>query len=159
MSTSYETDVVAWAKEQAELIRNKRFDQLDLVHIAEEIDDVGKSEQRELANRMAKLLMHLLKWEFQADHRTNSWTSTIKEQRRAIIRRLVKTTSLKPSLTDADWLEDVWLDARNYASKETGIEFDDFPEACHWKMDEVLQEDWLPGSPKAERQTQEQRPQ
>jgi hypothetical protein len=50
-------------------------------------------------------------------------------------------------LTDADWLEDVWLDARNYASKETGIEFDNFPGICHWKIEDVLQEDWLPGVP------------
>ena len=61
MSTSYEVDVVAWANEQAEFLRAGRFDQLDREHLAEEIEDVGKSEQRELANRMAALLAHLLK--------------------------------------------------------------------------------------------------
>ncbi len=60
MSTSYETDVVAWANEQARFIRAGQFDRLDLEHIAEEIEDVGKSEQRELASRMAVLLAHLL---------------------------------------------------------------------------------------------------
>jgi len=60
----YEQDVVAWANEQARLLRAKRFDLLDLEHLAEEIEDVGKSEQRELANRMAVLLGHLLKWRF-----------------------------------------------------------------------------------------------
>jgi len=49
-ATSYETDVVAWSSEQARLIRAGQFDQLDLEHIAEEIEDVGKSEQRELAD-------------------------------------------------------------------------------------------------------------
>ena len=56
MNTSYESDVVAWAKEQAALIRSGHFDKLDLINIAEEIEDVGKSEQRELASRMAVLL-------------------------------------------------------------------------------------------------------
>ena len=65
MNTRYETDVLAWANEQAALIRAGRFDQLDLKHIAEEIEDVGKSEQRELVSRMAVLFMHLLKWKFQ----------------------------------------------------------------------------------------------
>ena len=51
MNTSYNTDVVAWANEQARLIRAGKFDQLDLEHIAEEIQDVGKSEQRELSSR------------------------------------------------------------------------------------------------------------
>lgn len=61
MNTRYEADVVAWANQQARLIRAGRFDLLDLEHIAEEIEDVGKSEQRELARRMAVLLAHF-KW-------------------------------------------------------------------------------------------------
>ena len=44
MKTSYESDVVAWANEQASLIRAGHFDQLDLAHIAEEIEAVGKGE-------------------------------------------------------------------------------------------------------------------
>jgi len=54
----YEKDVNAWASEQAKLLRTGQFNLLDIEHIAEEIEDVGKSEQRELANRMAVLLAH-----------------------------------------------------------------------------------------------------
>lgn len=46
MGTYYDHDVVAWAKEQAALLRAGRFSVLDVEHIAEEIEDVGKSEQR-----------------------------------------------------------------------------------------------------------------
>jgi hypothetical protein len=69
MNTSYEADVVMWANEQARLIRAGRFELLDLAHVAEEIEDVGKSEQRELASRMAVLLAHLLKWQYQPGRR------------------------------------------------------------------------------------------
>jgi len=69
MNTRYETDVVAWAGEQASLIRASRFGKLDLAHIAEGIEDVGKSEQRGLASRMAVLLAHILKWKFQPEKR------------------------------------------------------------------------------------------
>lgn len=144
MTTSYENDVVAWAAEQAALIRAGRLNEIDLEHIAEEILDVGKSEQRELASRMAVLLMHLLKWEHQPSRQSNSWMLTIAEQRRSILRRLEKTPSLKNSLSDPDWLADVWLDARNDAAKETGIDFDQFPLECSWDMSEVLSTDWLP---------------
>ena len=65
----YDTDVVAWANEQAQLLRSGRLDQLDIEHIAEEIEDVGKSEQRELASRMSILLAHLLKWQFRPKRR------------------------------------------------------------------------------------------
>lgn len=60
----YDKDIVAWANEQAQLLRARRFDLLDIEHIAEEIEDVGKSEQRELANRMAKLLRTALNGSF-----------------------------------------------------------------------------------------------
>ena len=43
----YDGDIIAWANQQAEFIRNKQFDLLDLENIAEEILDVGKSEFRE----------------------------------------------------------------------------------------------------------------
>ena len=144
MTTSYDIDVVAWSNEQAQLIRAGKFDQLDLEHLAEEIEDVGKSEQRELANRMSVLLGHLLKWAFQPELRasSDSWRLTIKEQRKRIVVRLAKTPSLQKSLTDVDWLDDAWVDAVALARKETGIVV--FPESCPWPMDDLLTEGWLP---------------
>jgi hypothetical protein len=141
---AHNTDIIAWANQQAHLLRAGRLNEIDLEHIAEEIEDVGKSEQRELGSRMAVLLMHLLKWEFQPGHRSNSWISNIREQRKSVARRLEKTPSLKSSLTDDDWLEDVWLDARNAATKETGIEFDAFPVQCLWAANQVLDFEFFP---------------
>lgn len=138
---SYDADIVAWANEQARLIRAGRFDLLDLEHIAEEIEDVGKSEQRELANRMAVLLAHLLKWKYQPERQGNSWARTIKEQRKGVLRRLNETPSLKAKLADTDWLDGVWSDAVSQAVSETGL---DFPEVCPWTTQEVLAQDWLP---------------
>jgi hypothetical protein len=143
MNTSYEADVVAWASEQARLIRAGRFDQLDLTHIAEEIEDVGKSEQRELASRMAVLLAHILKWEFQQQKRSVSWTLTIKEQRRLLARRLQRTPSLVPMLSDPEWIDEIWIDAKALAEKETGLDIGTFPEICPWVLAHVLAEDWL----------------
>ncbi len=108
MGTAYETDIVAWAREQAALLRSGQLSALDIEHIAEEIEDVGKSEKRELASRMAVLLAHLLKWQHQPGRRGSSWTRTLKEQRKAIAAALRQTPSLKASLTDADWLAVVW---------------------------------------------------
>jgi hypothetical protein len=144
MKTRYETDVVAWAAEQAQFIRAGRFDQLDLEHLAEEIEDVGKSEQRELASRMAVLLVHLLKWQFQPQRRSNSWAGTIRVQRRQLAIAIQVTPSLKVALNNPDWQEIVWGDALTAATKETGLELDTFPEACPWEMVDVLSEGWLP---------------
>lgn len=142
--TAYDKDVIAWANEQATFLREGRFDLLDIEHLADEIEDVGKSEARELESRMAVLICHLLKWEYQPDYRGSSWSATIKAQRSAVIRRLKKTPSLKHFLSDEDWLQDVWTDAKTLASKETGIGFAKFPPSCHWSIESVLSEDWLP---------------
>ncbi len=143
MATTYENDIVAWAKEQAYLLRSGKLSVLDIEHIAEEIEDVGKSEQRELASRMAVLLSHLLKWQYQPERQSSSWQRTIKEQRKAILRRLKNTPSLKVSINDTEWLEDVWGDAVSIAIHETGM--DCFPEVCPWPIANLLSEDWLPG--------------
>ena len=142
MSTSYEKDIVAWANEQARLIRAGRFDLLDIEHIAEEIEDVGKSEQRELANRMAVLLAHLLKWQYQPERRGNSWARTIKEQRKRIKLALEETPSLIGKLNDFKWWSGAWADAVSQAADET--ELDTFPDECPWVLEEVLDTAWFP---------------
>ena len=142
MATTYENDIVAWAKEQASLLRSGKLSALDIEHIAEEIEDVGKSEQRELASRMAVLLAHLLKWQYQPERQSGSWQRTIKEQRKASARRLKNTPSLKVSINDTEWLEDAWGDAVSIAIHETGM--DCFPEVCPWTIENILSENWLP---------------
>ncbi len=144
---TYEKDIVAWANEQARLLRMGHFDKLDIGHIAEEIEDVGKSEQRELANRMALLLAHLLKWQYQPELQGASWRRTINEQRKGINKRLAKSPGLQPVLTDEDWQSEIWVDAVVQAASETGLA--DFPESCPWSLRaEVLQDEWLPGKEK-----------
>ena len=140
MSTTYEKDIIVWATEQAALLRAGKLSALDIEHIAEEIEDVGKSEKRELSSRMALLLSHLLKWEYQVDRRSKSGASTIGDQRKRIALALKATPSLRVSLTDADWLEEAWLDARSQARNETGL--DNFPDSCPWTMDQILSVTW-----------------
>jgi len=140
---TYESDIVAWSQEQAGLIRAGRFDRLDLEHIAEEIEDLGKSEQREFASRMALLLGHLLKWQFQPVRRGASWEKTIKAQRKELAYNLKETPSLRVKLKDPDWLDMVWARAVALAVTETGL--DCFPDTCAWSIDEeVLAPSWLP---------------
>ena len=144
MKTSYDSDVIAWAQEQVNLLRSGQFSLLDIEHIAEEIEDVGKSEQRELANRMAVLLAHLLKWEYQPERRGSSWEDTIRNQRERIERRICKTPSLKSSLTDADWQADAWDDAVDEAIKETGMARKVFPKSCPWSIEQIRSQDFYP---------------
>jgi hypothetical protein len=141
--TDYEHDVVAWAAEQASLIRAGKLDQLDLRHIADEIDDLGRSERRELASRFAVLLAHLLKWQYQPDHRGRSWERTIRVQRNDVAEIIEEAPSLASLLSYPAWLQKVWGRALTQADTETGLG-DLFPEDCPWVVSDVMTEGWLP---------------
>lgn len=138
----YEQDIIAWANEQARLIRAERFDLLDLEHIAEEIEDVGKSEQRALVSRLSVLLAHLLKWCFQPERRGNSWRRTIAAQRKEIRLEMRHTPSLRTLIDDPEWWDVIWSKALAKAVEETGLEC--FPEVCPWSLAEIIDAEWLP---------------
>jgi hypothetical protein len=140
----YDKDVLLWSQEQAGLLRAGRFGELDIEHLADEIEDVGKSEKRELANRMAVLLAHLLKWSRQPENRTSSWRATISHQRKRIALVIKETPSLKAVMRNRDWQDAVWLDAVAQASKETGLPEDDLPAACPWMMDLAADAEFWP---------------
>lgn len=143
-TVKYDEDVIAWANEQARLLRAGRFDLLDIEHLADEVEDVGKSELRELESRMAVLLTHLLKWQYQPERRGRSWEITIRNQRIGISRRLDRTPSLRSSLSDSQWWAEVWSDALIGFERETGKMLDDVPEQCPWILSEILDPYWLP---------------
>jgi hypothetical protein len=144
MQATYQGDVVAWANQQAAFLRARNFAALDWENLAEEIEDVGKSEKRELMSRMSILLAHLLKWQYQSGRSGTSWERTIKEQRASIKEALAETPSLVGSLSDPVWQRRAWGDAIAKAFKETGIAEDIFPENCPWTMEQVLAPDFFP---------------
>ena len=111
-------------------------------HIAEEIEDVGKTEQREFASRTAVLLTHLLKWQFQPGRRGTSWERTVKAQRKEIAYSLVESPSLKTKLADLAWLDVVWSRALAIATSETGLDL--FPEDLPWSVEQVLDSSFYP---------------
>jgi len=144
LGTSYDTDIVAWAIDQAVLLRTGRVSELDLGNIAEELGDLARREQREFANNLESLLAFLLKWQLQPDQLGTGLRSAIKLQRFKLMDQLKEAPSLKHKLVDSDWLTRVWVLATVYAETETGL--DTFPEACPWTMDQVLVDDFLPGA-------------
>jgi hypothetical protein len=142
MSNVYESDFYAWAMEQAALLRARRFDAADIDNIAEEIESMGRGEKRELVNRLAVLLLHLLKWQFQPGFRSPSWSATIREQRLRLRDHLDDNPSLKAHL-------DVAL-ARGYrlavigAARETGLPESAFPKSAPHGFEQAADDAFWP---------------
>ena len=143
MGTAYDTDFAAWAAEQAGLLRAGLVNSIDFRNLAEEIEDMGKSEQRALESRLQVLICHLLKWKFQPEQRRNSWRATIKEQRLKIKRLFSESPSLKSRLTDEEFCSDVWSYGVAAAIRETELE-NTFPDTAIWRMDDILNDEFLP---------------
>lgn len=141
----YETDFYAWTQEQATLLRSKQWSQLDLANLIEEIESLGKQQRQELRNRLSVLTGHLLKWEYQPQHRSRSWLATLRVQRRDTLRLLKDNPSLKPDLDDA--LQDAYENARDLAMGETDLPEQTFPLSCPYNLTEILDDRFYPGEP------------
>jgi len=138
----YEEDFYAWTVEQARLLRSGEFSSIDTANIAEEIESLGRSDKREIQSRLTVLLTHLLKWQVQPAMRSNSWSRTIREQRRQVERLLRESPSLRPFV--AETLAEAYGDAREDAAEETGLSETEFPIDCPFTPDEVLSRAFLP---------------
>jgi Domain of unknown function DUF29 len=141
-TSKYDADFYAWANEQAALLRAGRFSEVDVEHIAEEIESMGRGEKRELVSLLAVLLLHLLKWVHQPDRRGKSWRLTIEEQRRQLSRHMRDNPSLAARLDEA--LRDAYGDAVLRAERETDLPRDMFPWSCPWSFDQATDEAFWP---------------
>lgn len=152
LTTLYQTDYAAWAQRNAQLLRERRFDELDIEHLLEELSDMSKSDRRELHSRLLVLLAHLLKWEFQypllaerwREFDGRSWRSTIVEQREQLADLLRQSPGLKSAVDAA--IADAYPVAVRLAHKETRLPKTTFPEVCPYSRDQIFDDDFYPES-------------
>jgi len=142
MKATYATDFNLWIDQTAQLLREQRWQELDLEHLIEEIEDLGKSERRGIASQLTRLLLHLLKWQYQRQRRSDSWLDSIADARTQIELALEDSPSLKDY--PAEVLEASYQRARRQAAKQTGMHVSTFPEGCSYSLELVLDENWLP---------------
>jgi Domain of unknown function DUF29 len=137
----YEDDMYTWSRQQAAALRRAARsrvnlpDPIEFANVAEEIDSLGISQPHELASRYRVLLMHLLKWQYQADKRTLSWRSTVNTQRDEIADLLERSPGLKPKCRTE--LAKAYRRARAAAAGETELPIETFLAQCPWTPAQV----------------------
>jgi Domain of unknown function DUF29 len=136
-SPSNPEDYAGWLATQASLLRSGRFDAIDAAGIANELDEMGRAERDRLTSAFRVLLMHMLKWDGQPEKRSRSGRASIHEQRRRIARLLNASPSLRPIVPEA--MADAYGDALPWAALETGLADSDFPKACPYGFDDVME--------------------
>jgi len=140
--TDYEDDFESWSYEQAELLRQRRFAELDLPNVIEELESMGSEQRHALESSYRLVIAHLLKWQFQPQLRSSSWEITIARERVNIARREEKNRALRAGAKQI--LESVYRDAVREAAMETGLPRDTFPFDCPYAAEQLRDHDWMP---------------
>jgi hypothetical protein len=138
----YDRDFFEWTVRNAELLRAGRLQEADLEHIAEEIEDMGKSERRELRSRLRVLLSHLLKWKLQPGGRGRSWKATIDVQRDDLAYLLQQMPSLRRYLRGQ--LTEIYPVAIKGAIADTDLPDEVFPATCPFSLEQILEAEFFP---------------
>ncbi|MBP0614639.1 DUF29 domain-containing protein [Jiella mangrovi] len=138
----YDNDGYAWSKREAELLRQRRFAEIDLANVVEEIASVGKSEWRELKSNYQLIIQHLLKWQYQPERRSRSWTDTIRTHRNNVEANEDDSPSLAAEAGEI--VARAYGLARKRAARETGLPLSAFPETCPYTVDQLRDHDFLP---------------
>src|SRR5439155_18637099 len=131
----YEADETAWLEAMAELIRERRYEELDYQNLCEYLTDMARRDRREVRSRLTTLIAHVLKWTHQPRKRTRSWRGTIVTQRQELVGEL--GSGLLRNHAEAA-LADAYLDAVERAAEETGIPIKKFPTECLYTLNELL---------------------
>lgn len=136
MYPSHEKDSYGWAIHTAQLLKEKRMNEVDFDGIIEELEEMGISNKHAFKNRLAQLIFHLLKWQYQPDFRGRSWSGTIKEQRIRLNDLLEDNPSLK-SLSD-EFVIKAYKMALTLVEKETPIDLKFLPDECPYNFDQIM---------------------
>ncbi len=97
---------------------------------------MGKQQRQELRDRLSILLAHLLKWEYQPQHRSRSWLATIRVQCRDIQHLLQDNPRLKSYFQEE--LSAAYENSRDLAMGETNLPETNFPELCPYDIDDIF---------------------
>src|ERR1700731_4875390 len=124
----YDNDFYSWSLEQARLLREGQWTQIDRENIAEEIESLGREQFNKLESALRVVLIHMLKWDYQPSRRSRSWALSVQSQRVEIDHVLTDNPGLRPRITEA--VTRAYRRARIEAANETGLETSIFPEAC-----------------------------
>lgn len=141
---AYDSDFILWARDEAAKLRSGRLDCLDVENVAEELDALARSLRRELVDRLARLLQHLVQWEYLSGVRQAAWYVAIVEER-GMIPRILEDA---PSLAE-EWntiYTDAWQSARSAVSDSTGITASFVPEQCPYAKAQLLSNAFWPGA-------------
>lgn len=142
---AYDTDFFAWTADQSRRLRARKPAGLDWDNLAEEVESLGRSDKRALGSALKVVLEHLIKWRFQPEKRSASWSDSIEEHRDRILRILDDSPSL--AALPGETLEQEYRRARRKALRGAGLLGSDVPASSPFTAEQALDPDFWPDPP------------
>jgi hypothetical protein len=140
----YEQDFPLWAERQAALLREGRFDALDLENLIEEVEDLSRQERRSVESYAETTIEHLLKLALSPSERPRrGWLVTVDKQRTRLAREL--TATLRNHLQAE--LPALYTGLRRPVARQLArdqVPPDALPATCPYTLEQVLDTDWYP---------------
>lgn len=140
--TLYDSDFAAWTARTADLLRRGHFAEVDLQNVAEEIEDLGKSERSAVRSQLRRMLVHLVKSRIQPERSGASWRASVAGARAEILDHFGDSPSLRKH-AEAN-LQRIYREAVELALVETnlaGHADPDLPEECPYTLENLLEDD------------------
>lgn len=142
----YERDFPLWAERQGALLRARRFEELDLNNLIEEVEDLSRRERESVESFAEIIIEHLLKLAYSpATRPRRGWLVTIAKQRAKLQRKL--TTTLRNHLK-AELLNIYAVNRRAFAAAlaQDKVPSEALPATCPYTLEQILDPDWYPGN-------------
>jgi Domain of unknown function DUF29 len=140
----YDQDFYVWIRKQVELLRAGRFEQLDLPHLIEEVEDLGSNLRNAVTSRTREIIVHLLKLQYSpAIEPRRGWLDSVGKQRDDL--ELEITPSLRRHLITE--LENIYQKARRRSVDDLaqdGVVPDQLPTSCPYSFDQISDPVWRP---------------
>ena len=148
----YDEDFFAWSKDQAAILRDlaaggrSPSPDLDLEHIAEEMESLGSEQLHAVKSAMMRIVQHLLKLEYSpARDPRRHWEVDVDNFRDELSSRLEMNPSLRPRV--GELLSDSYPRSRRQAARDLRRDKVDaaiLPKDCPYSLDQVREDDWYP---------------
>jgi Domain of unknown function DUF29 len=137
----YSTDFYSWSLEQARLVRQGDWAELDRDNVAEEIESLAREQFNKLEAAIRKLLVEILKWDHAPAARDRSSILSIDLQRVEIEELLSDNPGMRPRIPEA--VARAHRRARLAAAKETELDEAGFPDSCAYGFDEIMRREFV----------------
>ena len=133
IAADYDIDFTKWIQDQVHNLRSGKWNRLDAGELIEELDSLARRDRRSLRSHLENLFAHLLKWEFQPDKRSRSWSASIRNSCDRIGDLLQDSPSLREVLDpEGEDMATAYVRALRRAADETEMPLSKFPGQCPW---------------------------